>query len=253
MNCDRVQLLLNGYIDGELDLVSSIDIEEHVQGCAACSSHYRQLMSLHAATSNKSLYRSAPPYLEKRIRSSLGKASPTSPAWFTLPWGLLTTTALLAVFLLSIAGFLGRGLLTSQSETSLAQQVQAAHVRSLMASHLMDVASTDQHTVKPWFNGKLNFSPPVADLTVKGFPLIGGRLDYLDGQPVAALVYQRNKHSINLFIWPSTDKQKGLENSTYNGYHLFHWNQSGMTFWAVSDVESVELENFVQLFQNSTK
>jgi anti-sigma factor RsiW len=253
MNCDRVRLLLNGYIDDELDLVSSLDIEEHLQSCAACSNHYRQLTSLHTAVSNKSLYRSAPPSLEKRIRSSLGKAKPTSPAWYTLPWGLLTTTALLAVFILSIAGFLGRGLLVPQSEASLAQQVQTAHVRSLMANHLMDVASTDQHTVKPWFNGKLDFSPPVTDLAQQGFPLVGGRLDYLDGRSVAALVYQRNKHYINLFIWPSTEKQAGLQNSTYNGYHLFHWDQSGMTFWAVSDVETTELKTFVQLFQNSTK
>ncbi len=253
MNCDRVQLLLNGYIDGELDLVSSLDIEEHMQSCAACSSRYRQLMSLHTAASNKSLYRSAPPSLEKRIRASLRKASPASPAWFTFPWVLFTTTALMAVLVLSVAGFLGRSLFTSQSETSLAQQVQTAHVRSLMANHLMDVTSTDQHTVKPWFDGKLDFSPPVTDLAGQGFPLIGGRLDYLDGRPVAALIYQRNKHYINLFIWPSTDNQTGLQNSTYNGYHLFHWNQSGMTFWAVSDVESAALETFVQLFQNSTK
>lgn len=253
MNCDRVRLLLNGYIDGELDLVSSLDIEEHLQSCTACSSHYRQLMSLHTATSNTSLYRPAPPSLEKRIRASLGKPRSTSPTWFSLPWGLLTTTALLAVLVLSVAGFLGRGLFPSQSETSLAQQVQTAHVRSLMANHLMDVASTDQHTVKPWFNGKLDFSPPVTDLASQGFPLVGGRLDYLDGRPVAALVYQRNKHYINLFIWPSTGKQESLQNSTYNGYHLFHWDQSGMTFWAVSDVEIKELGTFVQLFQNSIK
>ena len=253
MDCDRVRLLLNGYIDDELDLVSSLDIEEHLQSCTACSNHYRLLMSLHTATSNKSLYRPAPASLEKRIRASLGKASPTPPAWFSLPWGMLTTTAILAVLVLSVAGFLGRSLFTSQTETSLAQQVQTAHVRSLMANHLMDVASTDQHTVKPWFNGKLDFSPPVVDLATQGFPLVGGRLDYLDGRAVAALVYQRNKHFINLFIWPSTDKQADLQNSTYNGYHLFHWSQSGMTFWAVSDVETSELQTFVQLFQNSTK
>src|SRR5512135_546521 len=121
MNCDRVRLLLNGYIDDELDLVSSLDIEEHLQSCAACSNHYRLLTSLHTATSNKSLYRRAPASLEKRIRASLGSPSPTSPAWFSLPWGLLTTTALLAVLILSVAGFLGRGLLISQSDTSLAQ------------------------------------------------------------------------------------------------------------------------------------
>jgi anti-sigma factor RsiW len=253
MNCDRVQLLLNGYIDGELDLVSSLDIEQHLQSCAACSRYYKQLTSLHSAASNKSLYHSAPPSLEKQIRSSLGKASPTKPAWFNFSWSLFAASLLLVAFLFSIAGFLGRGLFTQLSETPLAQQVQNAHVRSLMADHLMDVASTDQHTVKPWFDGKLDFSPPVIDLAGQGFPLIGGRLDYLDGHPVAALVYQRNKHYINVFIWPTTDKLEGLQNSTDNGYNLFHWSQSGMTFWAVSDVETTQLETFVQLFQNSMK
>jgi anti-sigma factor RsiW len=251
MNCDRVRLLLNGYVDGELDLVSSLDIEEHLRSCAACSNHYRLLTSLHIAASNKALYRPAPSSLQKRVLSSFAKASPTLPAWLSPPWNLFT--AVLVVFLLAVVGFLGRGLFTPQSETSLAEQVQTAHVRSLMANHLMDVASTDQHTVKPWFNGKLDFSPPVADLASQGFPLIGGRLDYLDGQPVAALVYQRNKHYINLFIWPSTEPQEDLQSSAHHGYRLFHWNQSGMTFWAVSDVETIELGTFVQLFQNSTK
>jgi anti-sigma factor RsiW len=252
MNCDRVRLLLNGYIDGELDLVSSLDIEEHLQSCAACSEHYRLLKSIHIVTSNQSLYHPAPSYLQKRLLASFAKPSPTLPTWFSAPWNLFSA-ALLVLLLLSVVGFLGRDLFTPQSETSLAEQVQTAHVRSLMANHLMDVASTDQHTVKPWFNGKLDFSPPVVDLSSQGFPLIGGRLDYLDGRPVAALIYQRNKHYINLFIWPSTAKQEGLQSSADNGYHLLHWTQSGMSFWAVSDVETTELETFVQLFQNSTK
>jgi len=253
MDCDRVQLLLNGYVDGELDLVTSLNVDEHMQTCAACSSYYRMLMSLHTAASDKSLYRLAPPHLEKRIRSSLRKASPTSRARLAFSWSWFAPSAVLAAVLLFMAGFLGRGLLTPRAATSLAQQVQMAHVRSLMANHLVDVASTDEHTVKPWFNGKLDFSPPVTDLAGQGFPLAGGRLDYLDGQPVAALVYQRNKHYINVFIWPSPGEQAGLQSSTYNGYHLFSWSQSGMTFWAVSDVSTEDLAIFVQLFQSSTK
>ncbi len=253
MDCDRVQLLLNGYVDGELDLVTSLNVDEHMQSCAACSSHYQLLMSLHTAVSDKSLYRQAPPRLEQRIRSSLRKASPAPSARLAMSWRWFAPSAVLVAVLLFLAGFLGRGLLTLQTATSLAEQVQMAHVRSLMANHLVDVASSDQHTVKPWFNGKLDFSPPVTDLAGQGFPLAGGRLDYLDGQPVAALVYQRNKHYVNVFIWPSPDKQQGLQSSTYNGYHLFSWYQSGMIFWAVSDVNTPDLALFVQLFQSSTK
>jgi anti-sigma factor RsiW len=253
MDCDRVRRLLNGYLDGELDLVTALDLEAHLQTCAACAGQYRQLMSLKTALGDKALYRPAPPHLEKQIRAALRKARPASPAGFVVAWRWFAPAALMAAVLLVLAGFLGRGLLIPQSGISLVQQVQMAHVRSLMADHLMDVASTDQHTVKPWFDGKLDFSPPVTDLAAQGFPLIGGRLDALDGRPVAALVYQRNKHVINVFVWPSTAQPAGVQRSADNGYHLIQWNQMGMTFWAISDVSAEDLGTFVQLFQNSIK
>jgi anti-sigma factor RsiW len=251
MNCDRIQLLLNGYIDSELDLVSSLDVDAHLQTCSACSSHYRLLSSLHSVTSDKSFYHQAPPHLEKQIRAAVRKAGSTSPTWFPFSLNWFAPSALLVACLLFTVGFLARGLFISSMGTALTQQVQMAHVRSLMADHLMDVASTDQHTVKPWFDGKLDFAPPVTDLAGHGFPLIGGRLDYLAGRPVAALVYQRNKHYINVFVWPTSDKPAGPQNSSDNGYNIFHWNQAGMTFWAVSDVSSADLLTFVQFFQNS--
>lgn len=257
MNCDRVQLLLNGYIDGELDLVNSLEIEEHLQGCASCSRRYQGLMALHTATSDAALVYSAPAGLEKRIHSSIRKANPAlrasraSRAWATLPWGWLSpVVGLVGIILIALALF-GRSWLAPNQETALALEVQSAHVRSLMANHLTDVTSSDKHTVKPWFDGKLDFSPPVVDLAAQGFPLIGGRLDYLEGHPVAALVYQRNKHDINLFIWPSTGRSNGLFASTYNGYNLFQWDQSGMTYWAVSDLNTDELRSFVNLVQKS--
>lgn len=253
MNCDRVRLLLNAYVDGELDLVTSLEIEEHLRGCASCNRQYQDLLALHSAASDTALVYAVPAVLEKRIRASVRQASPPPAVWAapSLRW-IAPALGLVAIILILVALF-GRNRFAPNQETLLAQEVQSAHIRSLMASHLTDVTSSDQHTVKPWFDGKLGFAPPVVDLAPQGFPLVGGRLDYLDGHTVAALVYRRNKHDINLFIWPTNAGASGLFASTINGYNLYQWNQSGMTYWAVSDLEKQELKNFVELIQKNIK
>ena len=134
------------------------------------------------------------------------------------------------------------------AQNRLADEIVSAHIRSLMLEHKLDVASSDQHTVKPWFDGKLDFAPPVVDLASQGFPLLGGRLDYFNGRQVAALVYQRHKHFINVFIWPVDSRAPaGGRAAARQGYNLVHWTASGMTFWAVSDLNTAELEQFAQL------
>jgi anti-sigma factor RsiW len=144
-------------------------------------------------------------------------------------------------------------LVLTPAEQNLTEQLAAAHVRALQPGHLEDVVSTDQHTVKPWFDGRIDFAPPVRDLAAAGFPLKGGRLDYIDGRPVAALVYQRDKHIIDLFVWPgAADAVSNPATDDRTGYNIVHWIQDGMTFWAVSDVDRGQLRAFTAAWQKTT-
>jgi anti-sigma factor RsiW len=245
-----VRDLINAYVDGELDLVRSLEIEQHLQGCSACSQIYRNHQALKAAMSDGSLYYKAPAELRKIIQSAVRKSSKSDTPFRSVLWPWAAIAAALILAAIGAWGIM-RVLSASSAPASLEQEVLASHVRSLMASHLVDVPSSDKHTVKPWFDGKLDFSPSVVDLADQGFPLIGGRLDYLDGRPVAALVYQRNKHFINLFVWPSTEAWNE-STDTLQGYNLIHWAKAGMTYWAVSDVTVSDLQQFAQLVQQGT-
>jgi anti-sigma factor RsiW len=250
VNCNEVQRLIDAYVDGELDLVNSLAVERHVQDCANCRAIYKNRTAIRAAVRVGSLYFAAPPNLDRRIQTLVRRANNI----YVIPPGvrrLSIAAALIVGLLLTMA--LARGMFNPAADDPITQEVIASHVRSLMANHLADVASSDQHTVKPWFNGKLNFSPVVVDPTSQGYPLVGGRLDYLDNRSVAALVYHRQQHVINVFIWPSADAGDGTTTtSTRQGYHLFHWNQAGMTYWAISDLNTGEMQEFVQIVQSQT-
>ena len=252
MDCKNAQTLIGGYLDRELDPVRSLEIEDHLHGCTACSQSYKDHQVLSEGLRTGSVYFKAPAGLEKRIQRAVRQAAKakSTPRWLSWSWvRMAAPLAAAALVLFTLMPFL-RG---PSTEEILTREVVSGHVRSLMANHLADVPSSDQHTVKPWFNGKLDFSPPVEDLAKQGFPLIGGRLDYLDNRPVAALIYQRQKHFINLFIWPSgSDSDVETKTVSRQGYNLFHWTRSGMTYWAASDLNNAELQEFVQLVQNQT-
>jgi anti-sigma factor RsiW len=256
MNCTEGQHLLHAYIDAELDMANTLEVEEHLQKCPACLQTYNSYRALQTAIKTGSLYFQAPEELRKRIQSSVPKAQKISFISRTMSWrGLSAAAALLFILFFLIWGItrLWPSSPTSVAGNSLPQQILSSHVRSLMADHLVDVPSSDQHTVKPWFDGKLDFSPPVVDLTAQGFPLLGGRLDYLDNQPVAAVVYKRRQHIINLFIWPTAQNERNQAGTTtLQGYHLIHWTKSAMTCWAVSDLDLNELQQFVRLVQGSS-
>lgn len=253
MNCTETQRLLHAYIDAELDMMDTLEVEQHLQKCPTCLATYNNYQALRTAVKAGSLYFQAPEKLRKHVRSSIPKANKATWIAQAVSWrGLSVAAALLFVMLFTAWG-VTRFWPTYIAGISLPQDVLAAHVRSLMASHLVDVPSSDQHTVKPWFDGKLDFSPSVVDLAAQGFPLVGGRLDYLDNRPVAAVVYRHQKHIINLFIWPaSQDEGSETNTTTLQGYHLIHWTESGMTYWAISDLNLDELQKFVQLVQSSS-
>lgn len=273
MNCEEATNVMDGYLDGELDPITSQTIEQHLRECPKCNQAYKIHGSLIRVIGNATPYYKAPAELRERIQSSLqdavgakdkgGSGQPGQlsvlrpqgerrPVLSLTPWNWLALAAAIVLGALITAVFLPR-MRAPNADQFLATQLIASHVRSLMANHLMDVPSSDQHTVKPWLDAKLDFAAPVADLSSQGFPLIGGRLDYLNNHSVAALVYQRRKHFINLFIWPTTPEDTTVQTMVEReGYHLVHWSDGDFTYWAVSDVNVNDLQSFKQLFEQQT-
>ncbi|HEX3536052.1 MAG TPA: anti-sigma factor [Stellaceae bacterium] len=250
--CDMV-LLVQAEFDGELDAAQAARLSAHRSECAVCQAAGTDLARARALV-RPELYQPAPDDLRERVLARLRTAGEASApqrrgqrrfaGWRPPAFGFGLGAACAAAVML---------LVLSPAEQSLTEQVVAGHVRALQPGHLEDVPSTDQHTVKPWFDGRLDFAPPVRDLAGAGFPLKGGRLDYIGGRPVAALVYQRDKHIIDLFIWPagSTTAPAPI-GSERNGYNVVHWVQDGMNFWAVSDVEQNQLRDFSAVWRHAS-
>lgn len=252
MNCEESQSLLSACIDGELTLSESKAFEQHQQACPTCQAEWASQLALRCAIQKNIAYFYAPAHLENRIRATLPHrhkdSKEQSASWLRAGSWLHMSTVFASVAALAFS--LGFYFLTPSASDLLAQDVVASHVRSLMVDHLADVSSTDQHTVKPWFNGKLDFAPTVQDFSAAGFPLVGGRLDYLEQRPVAALVYRYQQHLINVYIWPAKKSQSRIAQSlSRQGYSLAHWSQEGMTYWIISDLNPRDLTTFASLLQ----
>jgi len=248
MDCTQSRALMSPYIDGELAADRAAALERHLEGCAQCRAAYEIERRMSSAVRDQGERFKAPAHLKARIMSEIERNA-QSGGWrdlryFATGWNpaALAASIVLAAVLGSAATMQYLG---GNSEEPLVQEVVAGQIRSLMADHLTDVASSDQHTVKPWFNGKLDFSPPVADFAADGFALAGGRLDYLDHRNVAALVYRHRQHVINVFIWPEAG-ELGPRLATRQGYNLVYFKRNGMEYWLVSDLNAGELKEFAQ-------
>jgi len=249
MECNAVRKLLTAAVDDELDFRESADFESHLKTCAACRAQFETERALHAAVNRSASYFRAPAPLEARIKTALPA---TSSAHVSVPtrrfWQLpIAVGALATIF--AIAATVGLYTTLPGVDERIGDEIVSSHVRSLLANHTVDIASSDQHTVKPWFSGKIDFSPPVRDFAAEGFPLVGGRLDYIDHHPVAALVYKRAQHTINVFTLPVPEgtRDAAPRAGSTHGFHTVRWTRDGMTFWAVSDVGAEDLARLVAL------
>src|SRR3989442_2478556 len=234
---------LDAYLDGELATVDARELEAHLAQCADCARFRDGRVARRGAMAARVPALRARGALRDRVRGALratAEAKASRPPWRALA---------LAASLAAVALGTWRLALWRAAGDTLTDEVLTSHVRSLMPGHLTDVLSTDQHTVKPWFNGKLDFSPPVHDFSGRGYPLLGGRLDYLNGRPVAALVYGRRQHLINVFLWPAAGPVGGGAPLVRQGYHLLHWTTPEYAYWVASDLGLSELTDFAGLLQ----
>ncbi len=256
MTCDEAEILIHALADGELDAGHAREVEAHVAGCPRCASEFAAIKQMKQVLAGTDLTFKAPSTLRERIEAALPPAqgSSVTPLITSPP----SRRALLKGFAMgsAVSALAATGLiaivLRNDEEQRIAAEIVSAHLRSLQAGHLTDVVSTDQHTVKPWFNGKLDVAPPVIDLTAQGFTLIGGRLDYVDGRAIGAVVYRRRQHVINLFVaQTSSTERQAARTETIQGFNIRRWRDHDLTYWAISDLNADELNEFGEKFERA--
>jgi anti-sigma factor RsiW len=246
MTCDEAEILLHALIDGELDAGHALEVEAHIADCPACSAEFVAYRRMSRVIAGADLRYTAPPALRRRIEAALPQQRQQAPNRRSVLRGFALGSAVSAIAATGLFAIV----LRSDDEQRIESEVVSAHLRSLQAGHLIDVVSTDQHTVKPWFNGKLDVSPPVIDLTAQGFTLIGGRLDYVDARAIGAVVYKRRAHVINLFVaQTASTERKAAKIETIQGFNIRSWSDRGLNYWAVSDVGADELAEFGEKFE----
>jgi anti-sigma factor RsiW len=248
MTCDEAEILLHALLDGELDAGHARAVEDHIAGCARCAAQLAAYREMSKAVAGADLRYAAPLALRRRIEASLPQTR--APSRRAVLRGFAMGSAVSAIAATGLVAVI----LRSDDEARIESEVVSAHLRSLQAGHLTDVISTDQHTVKPWFNGKLDVAPPVVDLTAQGFTLIGGRLDYVDARPIGAIVYRRRAHVINLFVAQTANMEHHAARiETMQGFNIRRWSERGLNFWAVSDLAADELNEFGEKFESAMR
>jgi anti-sigma factor RsiW len=252
MTCDEAEILLHALIDGELDAGHAREVEAHIAGCAGCAASLAAYRQMSQQIAKADLRYTAPLSLRRKIEASLPKSLPNSlprtqaPSRRSILKGFAMGSAVSALAATGLVAVV----LRADDEQRIMSEVVSAHLRSLQAGHLTDVISTDQHTVKPWFNGKLDVSPPVIDLTSKGFTLVGGRLDYIDARAIGAVVYRRRQHVINLFVsQAASTERRPAKIETIQGFNIRRWSDRGLSYWAISDIGADELAEFGEKFE----
>ena len=254
MSCQRAQELIHGFVDGELNGPQTEEVERHIDHCEDCKLEYGTQITLRSSFQDTSLYYRAPTHLKKSIRASLEKEVSANVPRRAFRWGWAFVGVSLTVLLaIGIVWKIVPLFIHPSPDELLGQEIVTDHVRSLqMPNHLAAVISSDQQTVKSWFNSKVDFSPPIRDFVDRDFRLYGGRLDDLNNKTVATIIYQRRSHYINLYVWPAEHQHTTDAVTTQReGYNLIHWTTSGLNCWAISDLTNAELRDFADLVQKA--
>ncbi len=250
MTCDDAEILLHALIDGELDAGHAREVERHAASCPRCAAQLRAYRDLRAQLTAADLRSAAPEALHARIDAALPRGARSAASRRLVLKGAAFGAAASALAAASVMFVVIR----NDRDIRVLDEAVAAHLRSLQAEHLTDVSSSDQHTVRPWFNGRLDIAPPVVDLTAQGFTLLGGRLDYIDGRAVAALVYRRRRHVINLFVGESLGgSMRAPLADTAHGFNIRRWTEKGLDVLAVSDINGEELREFADKFRAAAR
>jgi len=250
MTCREAGPLLHARLDNELDMAGSAGIDLHLSECVACTAQYALLQGLHEEIAAADLAYAPGAVLERNLAARFLEEKKSPFHLWNKRWLNAFAMAAAAVGVVTLIVPVP-SLRTGRDTGAIAAEILDNHLRSLQAVHPVDVPSSDQHTVKPWFQGKTNFSPPVPDLSKDGFVLVGGRLEVIHQQPAAAIVYRRRQHVIDLYVSPSAGADSNTELREIGGYHLLHWRQNNLGYWAVSDVNANDLRTFADLVRGN--